>query len=124
MTTEMFIDKTPFDGKTTLRINSGRYTEPTPKINAPKTGIALLKAERKQATWLFRQAWLEAQASHDTHASIIFAQAWRRSLNYKTNKRNWYNCTPADWNLAIDYLFGDECIRAIDPLFTPAGELT
>lgn len=119
----MYPPTTLFDGKTTLLINSGRRTEPLPKIKAPKSNIALSKAERTQVTWLFRQAWREAQASHDTQASIIFAQAWRRSLTSKASKLNRNNCTPADWNLAIDYLFDAECIRNPDPLFTPTEEI-
>ena len=120
----MYPKTTPFDGKTTLLINSGRRTEPLPKIKAPKSNAALGKAERTQVTWLFRQAWREAQASHDTQASIIFAQAWRRSLTSKASKLNRHNCTPADWNLAIDYLFAEECIRNVDHLFTPTEEIS
>ena len=100
----MYPQTAPFDGKTTLLINSGRRTEPLPKIKAPKSNSALSKAERTQVTWLFRQAW-------------------RYSLNSKASKLNKNNCAPADWNLAIDYLFGAECIRNPDPLFTPTKEI-
>lgn len=114
------LDKTPHDGKTTLQTNSGRHTEALPKIKAPQSARAWAAAENKRTTWLFRQAWLEAQACRDSTASVRFAQAWRYSLNAKPKKNSAGNCTPADWNFAVEYLFGCECIRTPDPFFIPS----
>lgn len=114
------LDKTPHDGKATLQTNSGRHTEALPKIKYPQSSRAYSAAENKRTTWLFRQAWLEAQASRDTAASVRFAQAWHYSLNAKPKKSSAGNCTTADWELATDYLFGTECIRNPDPFFTPS----